>query len=203
MTEQPDVRDEARKAIALSLVDEGLVTSEERALQIVDRVLADPATHQASTAVAPAAEVSVERLLANPEVLAAACLRHGMHPDPSPAELFADVQHLVEPVVGLMHLDGETGYRVDRLTLVLALARRAQRADHDAGGPAAQARRLQEWQARVMEQMAAAMTSERYARFVDGTVGAADLAETIDALLADREELARLRATVARALPEV
>lgn len=137
--------------------------------------------------------VTVEQLLANPEVLAAACLRHGMHPDPSPTELFADVQHLLEPIVGLMRLDGEDGYRLDRLTLALALARRAQRADEHAGGAAAEARRLREWRDRVMEQMAAAMTAERFARLTAGHAAANDLSHTIDELLADRAELHRLQ----------
>lgn len=145
----------------------------------------------------PQPEVTVDQMVADPGVLAAVALRHGMHPSPRPEELFADVQHLVSPIVGHMRLDGEFGHRLERLSLVLALAERAQRADHDAGGVAVQARRLREWQDRVLEQLGQVLTAERFARAQAAPPNATDLADVLDALLADRQELDRLRTVAA------
>lgn len=195
MTDSAPQQAAAREAIALSLVDAGLVTSEELALEVVDHVLADPAVDDARLASTGDGDpVTVEDLVADPEVLGAVCLRHGMHPNPSPSELFADVQHLLAPLVGQMLLDGQTGHTLERLTLALALAQRAQADDAANGGPAAEARRLREWRDRIVEQMGQAMTAERYMRLVHGTSGVTDLSDTIDDLLADRDELRRLRA---------
>lgn len=50
-------RDQAREAIALSLLDAGLVPTEELALEIVDHVLADPTVDAARVAPSPRTEL--------------------------------------------------------------------------------------------------------------------------------------------------
>ena len=62
----------------------------------------------------------------DPSVLAAVAARHGMGSQVDEEAALRDVQHLLSPLVGMMRMNDEELWRVERLSLALQVARRAE-----------------------------------------------------------------------------
>lgn len=67
----------------------------------------------------------------NEEVLAFVLAEHGMrgaNPNPDLDQLVGDLNHLIQPIIGMLRMQGGSAYMIERLSLAITLVDRAGRA---------------------------------------------------------------------------